>query len=107
METLKKVLEKLVNFGENLEKSLKDHKINLFEGATLAGNLGILVFFVIQNYEELREQYSDLTDEQMEEIKLYLRDELDLENDKIETVMEEGFDLVAAIILFVSKLNGK
>ena len=100
MDTIKKALLKLINFGENLEGALKDHKINFIEGATLSGSLGVAVFFIVQNFNEI---FSELREaiKNKEQLQQWFCQELDLDNDKAEKLFEKTFSMLLSIIEYV------
>lgn len=94
MEILKKALMKLVSFGENLEGSLKDHKVSFLEAANLSGTLAIAIFYVVQNFQELAEEVKKLDDKRREELLEWFKEMVDMDNDRIERIFEDTLDLI-------------
>ena len=107
METIKKALLKLVSFGENLEGSLKDNKITLLEGATLAGALGLAVFYIIQNFQSISAELAAVDQEKEAELKAFLEQELKLDSEKAEKLFLVAFDLLFTLLEFVDTLRQK
>jgi len=107
MEELKKALSKLINFGETLEGALKDNRITLMEGVNCSAGLGMAIFYIIQNRKEIQLQLKQLQEDpqKQEELKQYIKDDLDLDNDRIEVIFERTLDLVTDIVAYIDAIK--
>jgi hypothetical protein len=105
MDTLKKALSKLVSFGENLEGALKDHKVTFVEGMTLSANLGMAVFFIIQNIDAIHVELDQLSEADETELINFIKNELDLTNDRAEAIIQGTIDMIASVIMYIETIK--
>jgi len=105
IDNLKTALGFAIGLGEKLESALADDgKVTWNE---LFGFIPILtsVPAVIKAAPELLKEFDDLDDAEMADLTLWLETELDLQNDKIEDYIEEGFQLLLALSGLISLRN--
>ena len=97
IEKLKDICLTLTQLGIKIEEatdpdSAKGEKIALTEG------IALLVFLVPKaigfagDVEKIRNEFNNLSAEEIDELVLFIAEKLDLENDKIEKLVEAGLD---------------
>ena len=99
VNNLKKVMEKTINFGMALRDSLEDKRITVTEGVGLLANL-VGFGTVLLNWREVKEEYKDLDDQEREEILDHLKQAFALENDRVEAIVEESFEVLLVVDKF-------
>ena len=102
VKDLKEVALFTVSLVEGIAESLKDGKasiadaFNFVDAMQKAGD-------AIDGLANVPKELADLTDEEVSEITAYVKDSLDLDNDFIESTMEDVID----ISLKIAKVVGK
>ena len=102
MIELKSFVKFVIEFGEAIEKAGADKKINAMDLPLLIGPL-MQLGPAFENFGAVKEQAKLLVDPaKMAEIIAFVKEELDLDNDKIEFMIEEGLQLGMAIYAYVT-----
>ena len=98
----KQVLDLVITILKGIEASMEDDKITL---ADLPNFFNVLFQIVpaIEDVEKVPMEFKLASDEEAEELKQYLRDELDLADDEMEEFIEKAFDIVLTIWQLVKK----
>lgn len=94
---LKDVCLTLTQFGMKLEESLsedspKGKKIALSEAITLGVFIAPKAIGLAGDVEQIRNEFNDLSNDELEELKVYVAEKLDLENDAVEALIEAALD---------------
>lgn len=106
IETLKKTAKLVVTLGTKVEEALSDDgKVKLMEALGIAISAFPGAFELAQNAGQLKLEFNDLSDEERNELVAYVLEEFDLEADKIEAVIEAGFELLVAIEKLIDKVK--
>jgi len=97
IEKLKDVCLTLTQFGMKLEESLsedspKGKKLALSEAISLGVFIAPKAIGHAGDAEAIRNEFNDLSNEELDEIKEYIAEKLDLENDKVEALIEAVLD---------------
>lgn len=102
IQETKDVLSFALTFGNSLGAALKDGKISLAE---LPGFLPAVVKLpaAISGIQEIPSEISHLSDEEKAELFEFVKDEFDIENDKIEGAVLDGLKLVSGLYDYVQK----
>ena len=72
--------------------SPKGEKIALTEGVALLVFLVPKAISYAGDVGQIKDEFMDLDSEELDELKTYIAEKLDLENDKIEALVEAGID---------------
>ena len=114
IEKLKQAVKVLAEFGNVIGAVLEDGKINIADAALLPRLLGIqpVFFSLVTNPTELRNEFQNLTPDEVQQLADELRADLDIPQDKIENIIKSAADLLdvawnlfEAIKLFSSNLK--
>ena len=97
IDKLKEVGLVLTQFGMKLESALSEDSP---KGKKLAFSevidLGIFVapkaIGLAGDAEQIRNEFNDLSNDELEELKAFIAEKLDLENDKVEALIEAALD---------------
>ncbi len=98
IENLKVAIVSAINLGEKIEKNLADDgKISLAEALKIgAGSFGGVIK-VIKSGNQIKAEVKDLDSSEIKELRDLIKEELDLENDKIEIVIEKSIDFLVGL----------
>lgn len=97
----KEVLKLLIELGEGLEKAFADKKFEISEIALLITPL-MFSTAALEGIALMPKEIKDMDAAEFAEIKEYIEVELDLENDKIELIIEKAIGLAMNVMNFVS-----
>jgi len=100
IKELKELLKFVIEFGEAIELALADKKFEISELALLMGPL-MQVGPAFEGLDLLGGEIKDLSEAEAAELKAYVAEELDLQNDKIEEVVEKALGLGVMIYNFI------
>ena len=97
IDKLKEVCLTLTQFGMKLEESLsedspKGKKVSLSEAIALGVFIAPKAIGLAGDAEQIRNEFGDLSNDELEELKSYVAEKLDLANDKVEALIEAGLD---------------
>ena len=102
MTELKAFTKFIIEFGEAIDKARADGHLGVEDLPLLIGPL-MQVGPAFEDFDKVKEQMKELTDpEKMKEIVAYVKEELDLSNDKVEFTIERGLDLGAQLYEFIT-----
>ena len=91
IENIKVALVAAIVFGQKIEKNLADDgKISLTEALGIGATSFTDVVKVIKAGSKIKDEFIDLDDDERAEIIELVKNELDLENDKIELIIEKA-----------------
>lgn len=90
METLKEALEVLIGLAEKADADLEDGKFSVAEGVGMAMN-GLGLIKVIKSFDEIKNEFFQLTKEQKEELTRWFAHEFQLREKNAEQIVEEVF----------------
>lgn len=97
IDNIKKALKFAGTLTDSIVNALKDDgKIKGMEFFQIAMTLPGLVP-VLRNVNEIVDEYYDLDLNEMEELKVYFKEEFDIPNDKVEEKIEKAFNLILAL----------
>jgi len=98
IENLKVAIVSVINLGEKIEKNLADDgKISLAEALKIGvGSFGGVIK-VIKSGNQIKAEVKDLDSSEIYEMRDLIKEELDLENDKIEIVIEKSIDFLVGL----------
>ena len=97
IDNIKKALKFAGTLTDSIVIALKDDgKIKGMEFFQIAMTLPGLVP-VLRNVNEIVDEYYDLDLNEMEELKVYFKEEFDIPNDKVEEKIEKAFNLILAL----------
>ena len=96
IDTLKKVCLTLTEFGIKLEEALsedspKGKKLSLGEAISLGVFIAPKAIGHASEVQQIKDEFVDLDADELDEMIVYISDKLDLENDKIENLIEAAF----------------
>ena len=98
----KEVLDLVITVGKGVEASLEDDKLTLSDLPNFF-NVIFQVLPAIEGIGKVAMEFKLASDAESEELKQYLRDELDLADDEMEAFIEEAFETVLTIWQIVKK----
>lgn len=108
IEKIKNAALAVIRFANAIEEKLEDGKINFVEGVQLAIGVAPDAFEVAQDAPELKKEFEDLTDGEMDELVDFVVGELDLDSAVVEDVAEAAFSfLVEFYKLFIAVRDAK
>lgn len=103
IENLKKGVKLAIEFGEEIERLTKNpNKLTALIGFF---DEVMQVPEVAKNIDNISAEIKDLTDDERIELKAYVANEFDIENDKLEARIEAGLDWLAATWLLVKAVK--
>ena len=106
IENLKVAIVAAINLGEKIEKNLADDgKITLIEAFGIGASSFGDVVKVIRSGNDILDEYNDLEDDEWTELVELVKDELDLENDRLEEIIEKAVEFLSQLDDLVSSLR--
>lgn len=97
IENIKKALKFAGTLTDSIVNALKDDgKIKGMEFFQIAMTLPNIIP-VLKNISEIVDEYYDLDLSEMEELKVYFKNEFNIPNDKVEEKIEKAFNLILAL----------
>lgn len=92
----KQVIKLVIGIGRGIELSLKDDKFTLSD---LPNFFSVIMDLLpaVEGVEDVALEFKLATEEEVEELKAYVKAELDLEDDKVEEFIEDAFAVVLDI----------
>jgi len=103
IENIKDICLTLVEVAIKIEEATDENSPKGKKFALLQEGLPIFVFLIPKaisyagDAAEIRDEFMDLDSAELDELKVYIADELDLENDKVENLIEAGLDFLDAV----------
>lgn len=96
IEKLKEAALFTISFTEALDKRLEDGKMSFLETITLGAKLKDLPS-IIRNGPEISQEYMDLDSSEKEELVEFIKEELELSNDRVEDLIENSLSVLASL----------
>ena len=107
IETIKKDLAILIAVARETDKSLSDDgKISIFEGFNIAIK-AVKIWEITKNAKELVEEYKDLDETEKLELQAWFANEFNIENDKIESIVETAFAVLVEMSELITAFKGE
>jgi hypothetical protein len=100
LKETKEVLDAMIALGKGIEKSLEDGKFNLMDIPNFIQFL-TLILPAIEDADQVPFEFSVADPEDIEELKQYLNENLDLADDKLEAFIEDAFKVALDIFMLV------
>lgn len=97
----KEVLDAMIALGKAIEASMSDDKISLTDIPNFILFL-TKIMPAIEGVENVPFEFQVADPEQIAELKQYLKDELDIEDDKVEQFIEDCFKVALDIYMLIS-----
>lgn len=104
IENLKLVVRFAIDLGMEIDKKLEDGKITIWEGLGLIPELKALPN-IIAHSEDIRNEFLDLDDSEKTELVGFVKDNFDIENDKVESIIEKSIDMITALSLLIFEIK--
>jgi DNA primase large subunit len=97
-ENLRIAISAGINLGIRIEKNLQDDgKISLGEAIAIGGASFGDVVKVIQKGVKIKDEFLDLTEDERNELVILIKNDLDLQDDKVENIIEKALDFLVAL----------
>ena len=101
IDYLKDICLTLVQLGVKIEEatdpdSPRGEKIALTEGVALLVFLVPKAISYAGDAAKIKDEFMDLTSEELDELRIYIAEKLDLQNNKVEELIEAGIDWIDA-----------
>lgn len=93
IEQLSAAVVSVIDLAETIEKSAADKKINLIEGIMI-GNKSLKAVRVLVDFDTIKAEVKDLSSEELTELCELVEQELDLENDKVEGLINQAIGML-------------
>jgi len=100
IENVKKFIAFGVGLGMSFEDALKDGKITLKDYVLFVDDV-MKIPGIVGGAKHLKEELTDFTPEERAELIVWFKDEFDIENDKVEEVIEKAIDAATGMVLTV------
>lgn len=98
IENLKVALIAAINLAEKIEdKYSDDGKISLSEALSVGVGSFTDVVKVVRSGKQIKAEFEDLSDDEKETLLLVVKEELDLDNDKIENIVEKSLEFLISL----------
>lgn len=94
----KQAIDLAIALGKGIEKSLTDKKLDFADVPNFIPAFMVL-FAAIQGAEDIPMEFSVASKEETDELKKYVQDNLDLEDDKVEGFIEDAFKVLLDIFM--------
>jgi len=96
----KEVLDAAIALGQGLEKSLDDGKLNLIDIPNFI-SFFTLILPALDNVDQVPFEFKISNPEDIAELKAYLNEHLDLEDDQLEAFIEDAFKVTLDLFAFL------
>ncbi len=100
IKEIKELVKFVIEFGEAIDLAMADKKFEMSELSLLIAPL-MQVGPAFEGLDKIGGELKDLSEEEAAELVAYVRDELELSNDKIEFVIEKALELGVTIYEFI------
>ncbi len=104
IEKLSKVFTGVIKLGMALEDKLNDGKLTWIERLELIKELKFVPDAIV-NYREIINEFKDLDFDEIEELNDLIATELDLDNDKVEEVIENSLEVLTTLSKLTQSLK--
>jgi len=96
----KQVLDAIIALGKGIESSMADGKLNVLDIPNFIPFL-TLILPAIEGSEQVPFEFKVADPAEIEELKAYLKENLDLADDQLETFIEDSFKVALDIFMLV------
>ncbi len=93
MQELKEALKFSISLGMAIEKATADKKINIMDLPYFFAPM-MAAQDAFAGFDKIKEEIKLLDNDKVNELKIYIAEELDLESDKMEQIIEKGLNLM-------------
>ena len=101
-DMIKDVAKWLIDLGENVQDKLSDDgKIKLGEYIALVVDAFPDAFRIIKGGAQLKDEWLDFSEDEKDDVIIYVAEELNLDNDLIEAKLEKGFEMLMSLDSFI------
>lgn len=97
----KEVLDAMIALGKAIEASMEDDKLNLLDVPNFIPFL-TKILPAIEGVEQVPFEFKVAEKAEIEELKDYLKSNLDLQDDQLETFIEDAFKVALDIFMLVN-----
>jgi hypothetical protein len=109
IDNIKKIVSAVAEFGNITGKVLEDGKVNLADISALTTLPGAVMNFysAVTNFTELKEEFADLSKEEITELEEYFKTQFDIPQDGVEETIEkvaESLDVVWTTFQTIAKV---
>lgn len=104
IEKLKEALTFAINMTESIQNRFDDGSFSLWDGLSLVP-MATNVRKYINNGSQIRKEFNDLSPQERKDLKIHIQNELDLEDDYIESIIERSLTLLESIGNLVDVIN--
>ena len=104
LKETKECLDFVISLGEALAESLSDGQLDVSDLLTLWEPISN-VSEAIDGWEKLREEIANLSMDDVHHLADYVQDEFDIEDDRIEKIIEDGLDTALSLLSFIERLK--
>lgn len=106
IENLKIAVFSVINLAEKIEdKHSDDGKISLMEALNVGTSSFTNVVKVIKSGKQLKAEFLDLDEFEKAELLELIKAELDLQNDKVENIVEKAIELLMNLEELISAIS--
>lgn len=106
IESIKIAVIAAINLGEKIEKNLADDgKISLTEALGIGAGSFTDVVKVLKSGSQIKDEFLDLDDDERTELIDLVKSELDLDNDKVEVIIEEAIVFLLQLDRLISSIK--
>ncbi|MBP98756.1 hypothetical protein CMK18_22640 [Candidatus Poribacteria bacterium] len=105
LKETKEVLDFVISLGESLASSLDDGSlgvtdlINFWEPVSKLSD-------ALDGFEKIVAEIGNLTSEDLDYLREYIKSEFDIEDNQIESLIEDGLEAAIIILKFIGKFRG-
>ena len=104
IQSIKAVLELAIKLGQAVDTSLQNNKLDITDLQHFFGIVGS-VAPAFEGFKSLKKELHDLDATEQEELALWVQENFNIADDKIEQAVENGLNLVGQLFLFVKSLK--
>jgi len=94
----KQAIDLAIALGTGIEKSLADKKLDFTDIPNFIPAF-LVLFSAIEGAEDIPMEFSIADSTEIDELKKYVQDKLDLEDDKVEGFIEDAFKILLDIFM--------
>jgi hypothetical protein len=101
----KELLEFIIRLGEAVDRSMEDGEIGFMDMSNLVSAM-LSANAAFSDISLIPAEIKDLSKEESEELYAYVRDELDLDSDKIEMIVENALEIGMKVFQLILAIRG-
>jgi len=100
IENIKELIGYGIDVGQVVKKAKEDGKVDWKDGILFVP-VGLKIPVIVRNATKALAEYRDMSDEEREEIKLFVQDKVECDKPEVERLIEDAGALVVDISLVV------